>query len=117
MSSIIKGTSITLTRGDTLRTRVVIILDGQEYTPVAGDSVRFALKHTTMTPKKTAYKDTQPLLIKPIPIDTMILQLEPQDTKPFDFDTYVYDIQITFADGTVCTFITQAVFKLTPEVH
>lgn len=44
----------------------------------------------------------------------MILELEPSDTKTFDFGTYVYDIQITFSDGTVDTFITEASLKITP---
>ena len=117
MSSTIKGTKITLTRGDTLRVKINITVDGEEYTPTAGDSIRFAFKHNIMNTKKSAYKDLQPLLIKQIPYDTMILQLEPQDTKSLPFDTYVYDIEITFQDGTVDTFITQAAFVITPEVH
>jgi uncharacterized membrane protein YkoI len=47
----------------------------------------------------------------------MILELEPSDTKILDFGSYVYDIEITFKDGTVDTFITEANFKITPEVH
>ena len=88
----------------------------EPYIPTSGDTVRFALKHTTLNSKKTDYKDAEPLILKDIPINTMILELQPNDTKSFDFGTYVYDLQITFSDGTVCTFITQAVFKLTPEV-
>lgn len=117
MSSIVKGTSIILTRGDTLRVKVNITLDGEEYTPVNGDSIRFAVKHPILNSKQTEYKDTQPLIVKTIPNDTLILELQPQDTKPLGFGTYVYDIQITFSDGSVDTFITQAVFRLTPEVE
>lgn len=117
MSSIIKGTSITLTRGDTLRVKINITLDDEEYIPNSGDSIRFALKHPTMNSKQTAYKDINPLILKTIPYDTMVLQLEPEDTKSLDFGTYVYDIQITFSDGTVNTFITEAILKLTPEVE
>lgn len=117
MSSSISGTSISLTRGDTLKVKIDILKDNEPYTPVVGDSVRFALKHPTMNSKKTAYKDTEPLIIKNIPIQTMILKLDPEDTKELDFDTYVYDIQITFEDGTVDTFITEAKFIITPEVH
>lgn len=117
MSSKISGTSITLTRGDTLKVLINIFKDDQPYTPVVGDVVRFALKHNVMNSKQTEYKDAQPLILKEIPIDTMILQLEPEDTKPLGFGIYVYDIQITFVDGTVDTFITEAPFKLTPEVE
>ena len=117
MSSKISGTSITLTRGDTLRVLINIFKDGQPYIPEQGDSVRFALKRNIMNSKRTEYKDIEPLILKNIPIDTMLLELEPQDTKPFDFGNYVYDIQITFEDGTVDTFITEASFILTPEVE
>lgn len=117
MSSKISGTSISLTRGDTLRVLINIFRGNQPYIPVQGDTVRFALKRNLMNSKRTAYKDIEPLIMKEIPIDTMILELEPEDTKPFDFGTYVYDIQITFSDGTVDTFITEAIFKLTPEVE
>lgn len=119
MSSIIKGTSITLTRGDTLRVKIGIFSkeDGTEYIPTSGDSIRFAVKHPVFNSKKTEYKDTQPLIIKNIPYDTMVLELQPNDTKPLGFGEYVYDIQITYSDGRVDTFITQAILKLTPEVQ
>lgn len=116
----IKKNQITLTRGDTLRLEVEIEKDGEAYTPVEGDSVRFALKHPKMTRDTDGYEefsDAEPLLVKDIPIDTMILQLDPEDTKPFGFGEYVYDIQITFSDGTVDTFIANTKFKLEPEVH
>ena len=117
MSSKISGTSITLTRGDTLKVLINLFKDDQPYDPVAGDRIRFALKHNIMNSKQTEYKDVEPLILKQIPIDTRILELEPEDTKPLGFGTYVYDIQITFADGTVDTFITEAKFIITPEVH
>ena len=117
MSSIIKKNSITLTRGDTLRVKVTIEKDGIEYLPVLGDSVRFALKHPTKTPDGGEYTDKDPLILKSIPIDTMILTLDPEDTKELLFGQYVYDLEITFEDGTVDTFITAAPFRLTEEVH
>ena len=117
MSCSISGTSITLTRGDTLKVKIDIMKDDTLYVPQPGDSVRFALKHPAMNSKKTAYKELEPLIIKNIPTDTMLLTLNPEDTKNLDFDVYVYDIEITFADGTVDTFITQAIFKITPEVY
>lgn len=117
MSCSISGTSITLTRGDTLKVKIDIIKDDTLYVPQSGDSVRFALKHPAMNTKKTAYKDVEPLIVKNIPINTMLLTLNPEDTKDLDFDTYVYDIEITFSDGTVDTFITEAILKLTPEVY
>lgn len=109
MSYSVSGTTITLTRGDTFMATVSIANpDGSAYTPVEGDSIRFALKAN--------YDDEQPLLEKDIPIDTMQLVLNPEDTKPLAFGKYVYDIQITTKEGIVCTFIAKAQFKITEEV-
>ena len=107
-----KEVTIYLTRGDTLDLEVVILKLDEEtrYVPRTGDKVRFALKKD--------YEDAKPLILKDIPIDTMRLHLDPEDTKDLDFGTYVYDIELTYGDdGTVDTFIPKAKFKLTEEVH
>ena len=118
MSSKIKKNSISLTRGDTFRAQVTLLTeDGSPYVPTAGDSLRFALKHPQLNSDGTDYADTNPLILKTIPTDTMILELEPEDTKSLGFGDYVYDVEITLEDGTVDTFITAAPFKLTEEVH
>lgn len=110
MSYSVKGTTIYLTRGDTFMADISISQsDGEPYKPVEGDSIRFAMKK--------AYEDEEPLLVKDIPTDTMKLILEPGDTKPFEFGTYVYDIQLTKVTGEVDTFITKAKLKLTEEVY
>lgn len=112
----IEGTTITMTRGDTLRIFIELKRDNEIYTPVSGDEVRFALKRPIFNAKRTEYKEEFPLLYKVIPNDTMVLELEPEDTKSLGFGEYVYDLQITFSDGTVDTFISTATLKLTPEV-
>lgn len=120
MSVIIDTTKnkITMTRGDTLLLAVSMTKNNEPYVPVSGDAVRFAVKHTKMTSGGKEYVDTEPLILKQIPIATMILELEPEDTKPLDFGEYVYDIEITFGEnGRVDTFITNSPFILTPEVH
>ena len=109
MSYSIKDTTITLTRGDTMVALISITqANGYPYTPVEGDKVRFAMK--------TNYTDVKPLLVKDIPIDTMELKLEPEDTADLNFGKYVYDVQLTKADGTVDTFITKAIIRITEEV-
>lgn len=110
MSYSISGTTITLTRGDTLLAQI-LITDSEDnpYIPVEGDSVRFAMK--------SDYSDVNPLIEKDIPIDTLKLVLEPEDTKKLPFGTYVYDIQLTKSTGEVDTFITKSKLKLTEEVH
>lgn len=112
----VDGTTIEMTRGDTLRVQIEIELDEETYVPQTGDSVAFFLKHKSFNKDKTAYSDPEPLITKDVPISTMVLQLDPEDTKPLDFGKYVYDLQITFANGTVDTFINNAAFNLVPEV-
>jgi len=112
MSCTISGTTINLTRGDTFRAIVTPILpdtDNEPYIPVEGDSIRFALKQK--------YEDVVPILVKDIPIDTLELVLRPEDTKEMPYGKYVYDIQLTYANGDIDTFIAKAKFNLTEEVY
>ena len=69
-----------------------------------------------MNPTKTAYTDKTPLIEKDVPISTMILRLNPEDTKSLPFGDYVYDLELTTAAGDVDTFIASESFVLTPEV-
>ena len=70
----ISKNNIICTRGDTVVTNVVINDDtGDVYTPGSNDVVRFALKKT--------YNDEEPIILKEIPSDTMVLRLESSDTK------------------------------------
>lgn len=106
----INGTSITLTRGDSFYAKVGMKKKdtGEPYVPTEGETVRFALKKN--------YQDEIPLILKDIPIDTLILHLEPSDTK-LDVGSYYYDIELTNSDGDVDTFIDRAKFKITEEVY
>lgn len=112
----IKGTTITLTRGDTLVIDITLKRGSSTYTPTGLDKVRFALKDPEMNPRKTAWVNDEVLILKDIPISTMQLKLNPEDTKELDFGQYKYDIQITFANGDVDTFIENAIFIINPEV-
>ena len=101
---------IYLTRGDTFKTKVSITdSEGAAYVPNEGDKIRFAMKKD--------YDDEEPLLLINIPIDTMILVITPEDTKSLEFGKYVYDVELTKANGDVDTFITKARIDLTEEVH
>lgn len=120
MSVKIKDNKITMTRGDTLLARVIMKMDDtkEEYVPTEQDFIRFAIKHSKMNRKRTEFVDEEPLFIKQIPSSTLILEIEPEDTAGLEFgDKYVYDIEITYEDGRVDTFIPDAPFELTPEVH
>lgn len=103
----IYGTKIHLTRGDTLIANLEIKRDDETYIPAVGDVIRFAMKKD--------YKDEEPLIIKTIDNNEMVLRLDSSDTKSLEFGEYVYDIQITMEDGTVDTFISD-IFIVEPEV-
>lgn len=106
----INGCDITLTRGDTLYLTIAIKKDGQEYIPQDGDVIRFAMKQKYKDP------DDKVLINKVIPNDTLQLKIEPQDTKGLPMNKqYVYDIELTNADGDVSTFI-KGILQLTEEV-
>lgn len=116
MSCTVKNNEIVMTRGDTFQSLINIYVNSKPYTPVNGDTVRFAMKHKAMTAGNKQYVDQEPILTKTIPISTMILTIDPADTKALDFDEYVYDLQITFADGRVSTFVENEKITITPEV-
>lgn len=107
----ISGTTIKLTRGDTLK--ILLNLQdshGYTYCPNEGDQIRFAMK--------ADYNDPEPLILKVIPNNTLMLTLDPEDTKNLDAPAaYVYDIEITYANGDVDTFIDKAKLMLKEEVH
>ena len=119
----IDGTTITLTRGDSLLVKIIINLKDEnnviigEYTPDPDDEISFALKHPQLKSDKSDFVDEEPLILKVIPNDTQLLKLDPEDTKGLAFGDYKYDIEIKFKDGFVRTFIPDARFKITKEVH
>lgn len=109
MSYSVKKTTITLTRGDTCKIQVSITNPGgTPYELQENDIVKFAMKKS--------YNDEEALIVKTIPNDTLILTLNPDDTKDLAFGSYVYDIELTKETGEVDTFITKAELKLTEEV-
>lgn len=110
MSFGIKGTSIVLTRGDTMKVYATPTnSDGSVYVPSAGDRIRFALK------KSFTDKDENVLIVKNIPTDTFLLHLDPSDTKDLSFGGYVYDIELTRENGDVDTYI-RGTFYIGEEV-
>lgn len=103
---------MSLTQGDTLDVQLTILQeDGTEYIPVEGDSIRFAVKAN--------YKAPEVLLLVNIPIDTLRLRVDSDQTKTLTARTnpYVYDIQLTKLDGTVDTFIDRSLLYITEEVE
>ena len=106
----IDGTRITLTRGDSFYATVSMKVKatGEDYTPQEGDVVRFGVKRST--------EDKECVIEKVIPNDTLEIYLAPDDTKNLLAGAYVYDVELTYADGNKDTFINRATFILAKEV-
>lgn len=110
MSYSVSGNRIVMTRGDTIKIQVELKYKttGEAYTPQTGDSIRFAVKKY--------FSDPTLLIEKEVPIDTQLLTIDPEDTKSLTFGTYCFDMQLTFANGDVDTFIPNGVLQITNEV-
>ena len=100
--------NIELTRGDTgFFTIALKDSSGKDYEPQQGDTLRFAMGKSF---------GGEPLILKQIPISTLVLEVEPQDTSGLNFGKYVYDVEFTDAAGHVSTIILGN-FTITKEVH
>ena len=97
-----------MTRGDTAKIRVDLKYKqtGEVYTPEIGDEIVFTAINPIQSQKK---------IVKSIPIDTLMLRINPEDTRNLPYGQYLFDIQITFANGDVDTFITDGVLNITSE--
>lgn len=105
-----KDNTIHLTRGDTARFsigQIVNTITNTNYTPTAEDTV-------TMTIKKTVLQ-ADPCVQIIVP-GGEVLHIKPEDTKEMAFGKYVYDVQLTTADGDVYTIIPPTPFELLKEV-
>lgn len=108
----IKGNSIYLTRGDTAVFTLTVYYPGsgkEEYVPQDGDVIYFTVR------AEAKQKDETDYVIQKI-FDGGSITILPSDTKDLDYGDYVYDVQITTAEGVVNTIITESAFILEDEV-
>ena len=92
---VIENTTIKLTRGDTAFLTIPLKKNLYEtYELAEGDVLRFTVK------KKAT--NTTPLFQKEL-TGTNVFHIAPADTAALDFGKYVYDIELTTADGDVYT--------------
>lgn len=102
---LIEGTAIRLTRGDSAEFGITVYdAAGNLYELQEGDKVEFTVKENVYS--KTA------LIQK---TGTQI-QIKPEDTASLSYQKYVYDVQVTLADGTVDTIISPSEFEVLSEV-
>ena len=108
----VDGNNITMTRGDS-ETISIFCKDilGTIVPFVTGDIVYFTIKRNIHEEIITLQK------IITIFIDgKAIAVISPIDTKELEFISYVYDVQLTKADGTVSTIISPSKFTIGGEV-
>lgn len=105
----ITDTDITLTRGDSLQIQLTLTKAHETYVPAAGDVIKFYLSSNYKG--NTNY---QSYVSKTIDNSTLILELAPEDTASMKYGTYFYQLEITYADGEVDTFL-EGLFTLKGE--
>ena len=110
---IISGENIYMTRGDTEVLNISLELeDGDEPLLEDGDTLYFTVKTSPETPVKTIQKIVTDFGNEGV----AEIVIEHDDTKSLRPGRYVYDVQVTKADGTVYTPIKQRAFVLEGDV-
>lgn len=104
--------SISITRGDSATFIVSMKKDGVVVPFEAGDKVYFTVK----TSVNTAQKLIQKIITEFTEDGEAMIYILPEDTKQLEFKQYVYDVQLTAADGSVTTFIKPSGFIVGGEV-
>lgn len=96
---------IELTRGDSLDIRIDLAdEDGEPYELREGDELTLTVKRDTSSPRALITKHGQDVTFAPA------------DTEGLDYGTYWYDVQLTSADGRVCTVVRPSEFRVLEEV-
>lgn len=107
---VVTANKIQLTRGDTMILEVSLKDEsGNAYIPVETDNLYFRVK------RNASAKEV--LIEKSIPIDTMILQLEEEDTDHLKFGSYVYEVELVTNENHHFTAIANKEFELTEELE
>lgn len=81
--------------------------DGNVMELEEGDEVMLTIKESTSKRKA--------LLKVPLGDDGQF-HISSVDTSDWDFGSYVYDVQVTFADGSICTVIPPSKIEIKEEV-
>lgn len=97
--------NISMTRGDS---ESITVRCNEPF--VEGDTVTF-----TMRPDVDDAISLQKA-VTDFPDGNAVIPFYPEDTEGLEFGDYVYDVQLTRADGTVTTLLVPAKFTLKDEV-
>lgn len=102
----VQGKNLVLMRGDTGILRLNLTSDGEPYELADGDTA-------VLTVKKNLKAKT-PLLQKTL--ENGLFYFTHEDTKSLPAGAYVYDVQVTLADGQVYTALGPSTYRLLPDV-
>ena len=104
----VENNVISMTRGDTALLNVEITNDlGEIYELEEGDICELTVKK---------YTSSDNVLIKKNVVNGEI-KISPDDTRNLDYGQYVYDVQVTMANGDVATVIPPSPFNVLEEVN
>lgn len=104
--------NLTLTRGDSASYVISAAhADGSVRPFAEGDKVYFTVKSSTTT-------DTIKLqrVIESFDEGRATVYITPEDKDALGYGKWVYDVQLTAADGSVFTIIKPSIFEITSEV-
>ena len=108
----VTGTNIAMIRGDSETITVSCRdIDGADLLFTTGDQIYFTIKENT----KTAVKILQKIATQFVD-GKAIIEIDPLDTKPLKYQTYVYDVQWINVSGKVTTIIPPSKFTIEDEV-
>jgi hypothetical protein len=99
--------TIFLTRGDSAFFDVEIQHGDKAFQPMDGDVLNFSVKRTPNDEEyciKKSFSPAEPIVI------------EPADTKDMAFGRYMYDVQLTRANGEVYTIVEPKHFYVKEEI-
>ena len=109
---LINGTNLKMIRGDS--ESITLEIEHSDSTPYnfqTGDIVYFTVKQRTNTKEIILQK-----ILTHFPDNQVIIEINPEDTSKLAFRKYVYDIQLTQADGRVKTVVPTSMFEILEEV-
>lgn len=104
----VENNIISLTRGDSAFLNVEITNDdGEIYELEQGDVCEFTIKKYTSSANVLIQKE----------VLNGEIRISPDDTKNLEYGQYVYDVQVTMANGDVATVIPPTTFNILEEVN
>ena len=107
----VNGTDLAMIRGDSESITLSLKEGNAVISFVTGDTVYFTVKRSPIVDEIALQK-----IVTEFHDGKALVDIFPADTKTLPIGRYVYDIQITFANGTVKTVVGPATLEIAAEV-